>query len=66
MKKLSEIIGRLVVDLEAETLTEISERTLVEKNAVGRLRDEGLKSGRWEQVWKKQGTRMVKAYRSKR
>ena len=65
MKKdlLDTIQGR-VIDQSAYTLSEIAEKKGLTRAYVGELIAINLKSGAWEQVWKRASTgKTVRAYR---
>lgn len=65
--KISETIGKRKVDDDAETISDIAKKTGLSREAVRALKEDGVKSGAWEEVWKHDAIgRLVKAYRSKR
>lgn len=64
--KLSQKLGKLIVDQNAETMGELAKSTLLSREALTKLKADGLKNGTWEEVWKKHGGRMVKAWREKK
>lgn len=65
MKTLADEIGRKVFDQSAETISELVEATGQTRSYIGKLAKAQIASGKWEQVWKKTGPKVVPAYRRK-
>lgn len=64
--KISETIAKKIFDDNAETIDELMLSTGATRHHIASLRDDGIKSGKWEQVWKKINGRAYKAYRIKK
>ena len=62
--KCSDEIKR-VIDQEAESVAEISEITGYSRSHTAEISLERVRSGQWEKVWKREGTRIIQAYRVK-
>jgi len=64
MVKVSDMIPKRVVDQTAETIEEIhAQHQYVGSKQIWQMVTEGVKSGKFEQVWKKVGSRTIRAYR---
>lgn len=61
--KCSDEFERKVIDDNAETITELCESTGMNRSSMGRISRERIAEGRWEQVWKRSGRKLVAAYR---
>jgi len=67
MKKISDILPKVIFDQSAETLKEIAESTGLAYKQLATLRDKEVLAGNWVEVWKRDRIgRRVRAYKSKR
>lgn len=64
--KCSDTIALRVVDDRAETALELADATGLGRSVINKLIHANLKAGKWEQVWKKSGSRHVPAYRPRK
>jgi hypothetical protein len=55
-----------IIDESAYTLAELSEASDICETKMGKIAKGKTKSGEWEQVWKKSGRRICRAYRIKK
>ena len=65
LNPLLESITKRVFDQTAVTMTEIMESRQLSRDAVREIRDMNIASGAWEEVWKRVGKKVVRAYRLK-
>lgn len=64
--KPSDMIEKKVVDPNAETIAEICAATGKNRCGLQLLANDYVAGGKWERVWKKNGNKLVPAYRVKK
>jgi hypothetical protein len=64
--KASAQIPKVIIDQNAESITDMMKETPHSRSWISTFASDMVKSGKWERVGKRQGDKVVPAYRVKR